>query len=727
VAALVACVAANIPAQALPEGGQVAAGQAAIATSNKAMTITAADRSILNFSKFNIAAGESVRFVQPSSASSVLARATDGTPSEIFGRLEANGRLVLANAAGVYFRSGSVVSVGGLIAAAGNIADADFMRNDGGLAISLTGEVHNAGQISALDGNVALLGQNVINTGSVVAPSGAVVLFSGANILLSEPDGNIAVVRAVSETTGPSLADVTHSVSALAGRPGGAPARRTSGAGVEQAGKVSASSVFLGAADLYAMGVRHTGSTSATSGIRVKTQGKAAVSGEMTAATQTAGAATTIHIQAETVEVAEATIAATGADSGGRVEIKAQEIAVSRSSSIDVSGSNSGNGGNLIVSADGPLSLEGALSSRGGKFGGDGGVISLKAGAPLADSSPLLDLSAPAGQPGKLEQQAPSVPAEREGNTSAASLTFNAEGGASAGPLTANNPTPPQDTFGGVLLLNNSSATGFSDLKIASGNLIVPPTSQPNSAGATSSVTLTGGNPTSPTGAGEPGGSTPPTDANGGVLIVNNTPWNNVTGLTFVGGNLVVPPTGQPNPGTAPQTPTTPHLGTNQANLLGVTGGALTLTTAPVTYTGNAGVNTYHGTIALPGGVSFPAGTGIAYPEGIGFRGLVLSQTEQTALAGAMRFTGSASDPMLRLRAPQSLAEIVMLYPVPTNRTLGARPQVSQGSPNFPSPLQQAGSPLNASFAGDAFSAVFFNPSSRTAPEGSLLDNNTRE
>ena len=44
----------SVTSYGLPVGGQVAAGQAAISSTEKSMTITAGDRSILNFTKFNI-------------------------------------------------------------------------------------------------------------------------------------------------------------------------------------------------------------------------------------------------------------------------------------------------------------------------------------------------------------------------------------------------------------------------------------------------------------------------------------------------------------------------------------------------------------------------------------------------------------------------------------------------------------------------------------------------
>jgi large exoprotein involved in heme utilization and adhesion len=55
---------------ALPTGGQVVSGSAAIATSGTTMTVTqGSDRAIVNWDGFSVGHGSSVTFVQPGSSS----------------------------------------------------------------------------------------------------------------------------------------------------------------------------------------------------------------------------------------------------------------------------------------------------------------------------------------------------------------------------------------------------------------------------------------------------------------------------------------------------------------------------------------------------------------------------------------------------------------------------------------------------------------------------------
>ena len=56
----------------------------------------------------------------------MLNRVTTADPTNIFGHLDSNGIVIIANPYGVFFQNGSVVNVGGLIAAAGQVSTADF-------------------------------------------------------------------------------------------------------------------------------------------------------------------------------------------------------------------------------------------------------------------------------------------------------------------------------------------------------------------------------------------------------------------------------------------------------------------------------------------------------------------------------------------------------------------------------------------------------------------------
>ena len=86
-AAAVACVAGTTlalgpgVAVAGPSGERVVRGTVQIARDGATTTITASNNSIINFRSFDIAADESVRFVQPGAQSRVLNRITGGSPT----------------------------------------------------------------------------------------------------------------------------------------------------------------------------------------------------------------------------------------------------------------------------------------------------------------------------------------------------------------------------------------------------------------------------------------------------------------------------------------------------------------------------------------------------------------------------------------------------------------------------------------------------------------------
>src|ERR1700685_334289 len=94
---------APVLALANPTGGQVAAGQASIATpSANGMVITQSSQSaIINWQQFNIGAGQYVQFLQPSSSSVVLNRVIGGGATSILGNLHGNGQVFLVNTNGV--------------------------------------------------------------------------------------------------------------------------------------------------------------------------------------------------------------------------------------------------------------------------------------------------------------------------------------------------------------------------------------------------------------------------------------------------------------------------------------------------------------------------------------------------------------------------------------------------------------------------------------------------
>lgn len=182
-------------AYALPEGGQVAAGQAAITTAGSTMTIAQQTaQAIINWQNFGIGSGEAVHINQPNSQAILLNRVVGSNPSEIFGQLTANGQVILVNPNGVFFRPGSSVDVGGLTASTLNIANEDFLKGQLRFAGDSQNTVINAGTITAQNGYVNLLAKEVVNEGIIAAQTGSVNLAAGSGMSLDyNGDGKMTV------------------------------------------------------------------------------------------------------------------------------------------------------------------------------------------------------------------------------------------------------------------------------------------------------------------------------------------------------------------------------------------------------------------------------------------------------------------------------------------------------------------------------------------------------
>jgi filamentous hemagglutinin family protein len=182
-----------LSARANPTGMTVHSGSATATSSGSQLTVTTTSQNtFLNWQSFNIAAGETTIFQEPSTTSIVWNRINDQNPSQIFGSLQANGVVVLLNSSGFYFGPNSFVSAAGLVVSTANYIPP---QNSGG-GWEFNGppplaSIINYGQIQVGNGGSAYLIANQIeNHGSIEAPGGSVGLAAGQTVLLSErPDG----------------------------------------------------------------------------------------------------------------------------------------------------------------------------------------------------------------------------------------------------------------------------------------------------------------------------------------------------------------------------------------------------------------------------------------------------------------------------------------------------------------------------------------------------------
>ena len=224
----------------LPEGTVGVVGEGSFEITGNEMVITAPDGSVFEHLGFDVAADETVRFVQPSTDSRVLNRILSENAALIHGTVEANGRLYFAAPNGLIFGSGAIIQAAQLHAIAGGVSNDEFIQGIDRYS-HLSGEVDNQGSISAND--VVMGGRSVTNSGTITTTEGTTILAAGGSMEVFATDSILGVEISQSST----LPDV--SVGDLAGQAvlqsGILEASRAllSGNRIEQSGTVTAQEV----------------------------------------------------------------------------------------------------------------------------------------------------------------------------------------------------------------------------------------------------------------------------------------------------------------------------------------------------------------------------------------------------------------------------------------------------------------------------------------------------
>ncbi len=392
-----------------PEGGVVAAGNATIEQNpGNTQVNQSSQNAIINWQSFNIGANESTHFQQPSVNSITLNRINPHQGvSQIFGRLTANGKIILVNQSGIFFAPGSYVNVGGIIVSAVDITDQNFLA--GKYIFNQAGNYHgtvvNRGYIQAAhNGLIALVGSNVRNDGYIEANLGNVVLSSGDKFTM--------------DLTGDGL--VHFSVDAPSSASGFDPEGKLMRDGVKNAGTIVADGgkVLLSAKTAQGVvdnavnmsGVVQARSVAQQNGkiILNANDGTAHVSGRMIVSGQTGGK---IKVLGKHITVAStAELDASGDNRGGTIliggnahgaghEIHAQDTTVERGAKIKADAIHEGDGGKIVVWSDNNTQFHGEISARGGANGGNGGFAETSGGY-LDVTDIKINLSAAHGKTG---------------------------------------------------------------------------------------------------------------------------------------------------------------------------------------------------------------------------------------------------------------------------------------------------------------------------------------
>ncbi len=194
----------------LPTGGVINIGTGTIpAPVAGVLTITqTSTRLTINWTDFNIAAGNKVTFVQPAGGA-VLNRVVAANPSSIYGTLEGNASVYLINPYGILVGASGQININNFVASTHDITDAAWdtaLQNGTKLtfASSATTTIENRGTIAGtgVGSQVYLIARQVVNKGTITADQ--VGLAAGTSIeLVPSGDERLTVVAgAVTAGTG---------------------------------------------------------------------------------------------------------------------------------------------------------------------------------------------------------------------------------------------------------------------------------------------------------------------------------------------------------------------------------------------------------------------------------------------------------------------------------------------------------------------------------------------
>ncbi|WP_370261008.1 filamentous hemagglutinin N-terminal domain-containing protein [Limnobacter sp.] len=132
---------------------------------------------VVNWTGFDIAAGEQVQVMQPNAQAVLVNKITSQNASEVLGQLQANGRIFLINPRGIVFGANAEINVGALVAStldlkSGQVPGAEIALE----SLPDSGQITNLGTITA--GEIALLAPQISNQGNLQANAGPIRLMS---------------------------------------------------------------------------------------------------------------------------------------------------------------------------------------------------------------------------------------------------------------------------------------------------------------------------------------------------------------------------------------------------------------------------------------------------------------------------------------------------------------------------------------------------------------------
>ncbi|MEM9538539.1 MAG: CHAT domain-containing protein [Cyanobacteria bacterium P01_E01_bin.42] len=361
-----------------------------------------------SFEAFGLDRGQVANFLSTPNIHNILSRVTGGDPSIVNGLIQVTGgnaNLFLMNPAGMVFGAEASLNVPGDFTAttatgigfggdrwfnAAGINDyAALTGNPDRFAFDLAGAgtIVNGGNLAVNAGkSLTLIGGNVIDTGSLRSPGGTITIAAIPNsslVRISRAGSLLSLeIEPPRDINGVSLPITALDLPTLLTR-----------SGVETGLNREGETVKL--TDSGAIIPEGTGMAIAAGGIDVSGD----IGGE-------------VNVLGDRVALFNATIDASGSNSGGNVRIggdyqgkgdifNATHTYIDRNSLITANAVENGQGGRAIVWADDTTRFFGSTETKGGQIGGDGGFVEVS-GKETLDFRGGVDTSAPFGKMGLL-------------------------------------------------------------------------------------------------------------------------------------------------------------------------------------------------------------------------------------------------------------------------------------------------------------------------------------
>lgn len=360
-----------IAGNALPTGGVVAAGSAAIASVGNVMNIhQASQRAVLNWQSFDIGGNATVNFNQPSSSAVALNRVSGNNASHIYGKLNANGHVFLLNPSGTYFAPGSQVNVGGLVASTLQMNDGDFMAGNDRLSNPGAGLIEALGTINA--NSVALVGNSIANSGNIIATT--VSLVSGNQVAIDLSGNNLIRARITDPSLSASISNSGNIQAATVTMTAGQ-ARDAINSVVNNTGTIRATTLTKKGGDIYleAAAVSNSGSIDASG---IAGGGTIMLMGDMQSGQVNVGG--TLKAEALPSPASGRGVGGEGAN-GGFIETSAADVRIADGTIVSTLAANGKAGAWLIDPIDFTISSGGAAQTSSG-MGADTLVTALNGG-----------------------------------------------------------------------------------------------------------------------------------------------------------------------------------------------------------------------------------------------------------------------------------------------------------------------------------------------------------